>query len=55
MLCGLVGRYQVPEDGGSMFLWNVGIYPQLHTSSQPRISTSTSTTFVGTAGLQAEV
>jgi hypothetical protein len=20
-----------PEDGGSMFLWNVGVYPQGHT------------------------
>jgi hypothetical protein len=38
--CGFVGRYQRfggtyyiylnPEDGGSMFLWNVGIYLQVH-------------------------
>jgi hypothetical protein len=26
VLCRLVGRCQMPEDGGSMFLRNVGIY-----------------------------
>jgi hypothetical protein len=36
MLCGLVGRYLSPEDGGSMFLRNVGIYLQVHTALQPR-------------------
>jgi hypothetical protein len=45
--CGLVGRYQrfgatYREDGGSIFLWNVGIYLQVHTALQPRRTTSPS-------------
>jgi hypothetical protein len=31
-----------PEDGGSMFLRNVGIYPQVYTALQPKRPTSTS-------------
>jgi hypothetical protein len=30
-----------PEDGGSMFLRNVGIGLQIHTAPKPRISTTT--------------
>lgn len=29
-----------PEDRDSMFLWIVGIYPQVHTASKPRRATS---------------
>jgi hypothetical protein len=49
--CGLVGRYQRSEehtasifrveDGGSIFLRNVGIYLQVHTAFQPRRPIST--------------
>jgi hypothetical protein len=46
--CGLAGTYQrfrgahfSPEDGGSMFLRNVDIYPPVHTESQARGPTST--------------
>jgi hypothetical protein len=44
MLCGFVGRYCFggsyclhlqSEDGGSMILWNVGIYLQVHAMLQP--------------------
>jgi hypothetical protein len=31
-----------PEDGGNMFLWNVGIYLQVHAALQPTRPTSTS-------------
>jgi hypothetical protein len=31
-----------PEDGGSMFLRNVGIYVHVHAALQPRIPTLTS-------------
>jgi hypothetical protein len=44
MPCGLVGRHilpSCPEDGGIMFLWNIGVYLELHTSLQPRRSTVT--------------
>jgi hypothetical protein len=37
--CGLLGGY--PEDGGSMFLRNVGIYLQVHTALQFRRPTWT--------------
>jgi hypothetical protein len=30
-----------PEDGGSMFLWNVGIYLQVYTALQPTRPTLT--------------
>jgi hypothetical protein len=40
MPCGLVGRYSA-EDGGSMFLHEVGIYLQDHTPLQPRRPTLT--------------
>jgi hypothetical protein len=43
--CGLVGMYCLQgwrEDGGSMFLRNVGIYPQVQTVLQPRRTSSTS-------------
>jgi hypothetical protein len=33
----------VPEDGGSVFLWNAGIYLQVHTALQPRRTTMTCT------------
>jgi hypothetical protein len=44
ILCGLVGRYQhleehnafSPEDGSSMFHWNIGIYLQVHMLLQPK-------------------
>jgi hypothetical protein len=44
--CGLVGRYRCfggacPEDGGSMFLQNVGIYIFVHMALQPGRPTST--------------
>jgi hypothetical protein len=29
--------FSTPEDGGIMFLQNVGIYLQVHTALQPRI------------------
>jgi hypothetical protein len=40
--CGILGTYKrfgetyCPEDGGSIFLRNVGIYIQVHTALQPR-------------------
>jgi hypothetical protein len=30
------GTYFSPEDGGSMFLRNIGVYLQVHTALQPR-------------------
>jgi hypothetical protein len=39
MPCGIVVGYQRfvrPEDGGSMDLRNVGVFPQHHTMLQPR-------------------
>jgi hypothetical protein len=56
--CGLVGRYQhfggmyytafffSPEDEGSMFLRNAGIYLQVHMALLPRRPTSTVSWFV---------
>jgi hypothetical protein len=40
--CGLVDRYQhfSPEDEGSMFLQNNGLYLHVHTALQPRRPTS---------------
>jgi hypothetical protein len=34
-----------PEDGGSMFLWNIGIHLQVHTALQPRRPTPTDLSF----------
>jgi hypothetical protein len=39
--CVLVGRYFSSEDGGDMFLRNVGIYLQDHTALQPGRPTAT--------------
>jgi hypothetical protein len=47
--CGLVRRYHRfggtytsgPEDGGRMFLRNIGVYLKVHTALQPRRPTST--------------
>jgi hypothetical protein len=36
---------QSPEDGGSMFLRNVGIYLQVHTALHPRRPTSTNNSY----------
>jgi hypothetical protein len=35
-------RHFSPEDGGSMFLQNVGIYLRVYTASQPRRTSSSS-------------
>jgi hypothetical protein len=55
MLCGLIGRHQCygetvsifnPEDGDGMFLQNIGIYLQVHTTSQPRTATLTNSLLI---------
>jgi hypothetical protein len=55
MLCGLIGRYQCygetvsifnPEDGDGMFLQNIGIYLQVHATSQPRTATLTNSLLI---------
>jgi hypothetical protein len=40
-LAGRCERFFSPEDGGSVFLRNVGIYLQIHSAWQPRRPTST--------------
>jgi hypothetical protein len=35
-------RFEDSEDGGSMFLWNVGFYLHVHTALLPRRTTSIS-------------
>jgi hypothetical protein len=64
--CGFVGRYQrfketyclhlylSPEEGGRVFIRNFGIYVQVHTESQPRRPSSTSTLSLGPQMLQAK-
>jgi hypothetical protein len=55
MLCGLIGRYQYygetvsifsSEDGDGLFLQNIDIYLQVHTTSQPRTTTLTNSLLI---------